>query len=268
LRARFSGCDVEACDPSELGARVKDAVSRGAELVGVAGGDGSIRAAAYELVGTDVPLLAVPAGTRNHFARDVGTGSMDDASAAARDRHVIRIDVGRVNDRVFVNNSSIGLYPKIVQRREVHERRLSKGLAGVVAGWEQLRHGHRVRVDVDGEPHDAWLVFVGNGVYGDGLIDLADRESLEQHVLDLRVVRADRPLARFRAAGAVLLGRLARSPLILRRLSTRCTIDPEPSTVEVALDGEVERMGTPLVYESIPGALAVLTPAPRETSPI
>ena len=261
LRQQFPGQQVEECAPDDLPHRVKEAVADHAGFVGIAGGDGTIRSAAEQLVGSDVPLLPVPAGTRNHFAQDVGICSMDDAAEAAREGHVRPVDVGRVNGRVFVNNSSIGLYPKIVIRREAHERRLRKGVANVVAVWEQLLHGRRIGVTIDGVSYAAWMVFVGNGAYGDGLLDLADREDLCGHVLDVRTVRADRPLARFRVVAALLFGRLARSPLVMSQQCRAVTIDLRQSRVEVALDGEVEVMETPLEYESVPAALGVLVPA-------
>jgi len=240
---------------------VKDAVADGVSFVAVAGGDGTIRSAAAQLIGSGVPLLPVPTGTRNHFAQDIGICSLDDATDAAAGERARPVDVGRVNGRVFVNNSSIGLYPKIVVRREAHERRLRKGVANVVALWEQLIHGRRIFVSIDGVAYAAWMVFVGNGAYGEGLIDLADREDLCGHVLDVRAVRADRPLARLRVLAALLFGRLARSPLVVKQQCGSVSIDVRQGRVEVALDGEVEVMETPLEYESLPGALSVMVPS-------
>jgi undecaprenyl-diphosphatase len=260
LAKRFPGHRVEESEPDDLAKRVAAAVAERVEFVGVAGGDGTVRTVAEQLAETGVPLLPIPAGTRNHFARDVGIATLDDAGAAVAAGRVIEVDAGRVNDRWFVNNSSIGLYPKIVIRREVREHRLPKGVANVIAMWEQLRFGHKLGVEVDGVRHRAWLVFVGNGAYGEGLLDLADRESLDANVLDLRVVRADRPWARLRVLGAVLLGRLARSPLVFAKHCRTCTIDVAQPRVEVALDGEVETLEAPLTYRSVAGALRVLVP--------
>jgi diacylglycerol kinase family enzyme len=264
LADRFPGHRIEECVPDEIEARVRVALDRGVSFVAVAGGDGTIRSAAALLVGTGTPLLPIPAGTRNHFARDLGVPELDDAVAAAAaegDRR--EIDVGRVNGHIFLNNSSIGVYPAIVIRREFHERRVRKGVANLVAVWEQMRHGHRFWVEVAGHRHRVWMVFVGNGRYGDGLLDLADRESLDDHVLDVRIARADRPLARVRILGALFLGRLARSPLIHRVTSPSISLDVKRPSIEVALDGEVERIDTPLCYESVPGALTVLVPPSR-----
>ncbi len=261
MRRHFPEHQVLECTPERIPGVVKSALTHHVDFVAVAGGDGTVGCAAQELVGRSLPLVPVPTGTRNHFAKDLGIRSVDDAVAAVERQRRRQIDVGRVNGRVFVNNSSIGLYPKLVVRREVHERRLRKGVAQLVAFCQQLRRGARVSVEIEGKRFPAWLVFVGNGPYGEGLIDLADRECLDANVLDVRVVRADRPLARLRVAGAVLLGRLARSPLVERRRSRAVTIDVPRDDVEVAVDGEVALLRPPLRYECLPLSLWVLVPA-------
>ena len=260
LRQLFPGHAIEACAPDDLAQRVMAARDEGVDFVAVAGGDGSQRCAAEQLAGGDTPLLAIPAGTRNHFAKDLGIRSLDDAAAAAAGGSVTRVDVGRVNGHVFINNSSLGIYPRIVVTREAKQRRLRKGVATVVAAVEQLRRGRRIDVDVDGEVIKAWLVFVGNGRYGQGLLDLTDRESMRDGRLDVRVVRADQPLARLRVVGAVVLGRLAGSPLIVTKETDAVSIDVRRRRhIEVALDGEVVQMETPLRYRCEAASMPVLT---------
>lgn len=253
---------VEECSPDGLAARVRQAVSGDVDFVGVAGGDGTIRAAAGELVGTGVALLVIPAGTRNHFAKQLEIDDVDTARAAAMGDHRRSVDIGVVNGVCFVNNSSLGLYPRIVVSREAKQHRLPKLVANVVALFEQLRRGRRLRVNIDGEQFWAWMVFIGNGRYGEGLLDLTDRESLDDHVLDVRVVRADHPFARVRVVLSLLLGRIARSPLVERRTAARLRLDVDRRVVEVAVDGEVERFRPPLQYEVRPAALVVLVPPP------
>lgn len=247
--------------PKELATAVKQAVADGAAFVAVAGGDGTIRSVAQHLAGTDTPLLPIPGGTKNHFAKDVGIRSLEDAAAAARAGHCRAVDVGAVNDRIFVNNASIGVYPKLVVSREAREHRLPKGLAMVVAAIEQLRRGRRVRVTLNGRTWKAWMLFVGNGRYGEGLLDLADRENLDEHTLDIRLVRADNPLARLRVILAVLLGSLARSPLVIRSPGPSAEVRLRRRLVEVALDGEVEVLEQPLRFESRRGALQICAPS-------
>lgn len=256
----FPGHEVVACDPDDLPARIRAAVDGGAPFVAVAGGDGTIRAAAQVLAGTGVPLLPIPAGTRNHFAREMGIEELEDAGRAAAEGVTCTIDLGEVNGHRFVNNSSIGIYPRIVVTREAHERRWPKGLATVAAAWEQLRHGRRFRVTVDGRRYRAWMVFVGNGRYGRGLLRLNTREALDDHLLDFRLARADSPLARARVVGALISGALDRSPLLVQREARSLVLDLDRRTVEVALDGEVHTLEPPLRYVSLPGALTVLVP--------
>jgi len=259
LRERFPDHTVEVCPPDQLVEAVRKAIAGRAAFIGAAGGDGTIRLVAAQLVGTDIPLLAIPTGTRNHFAKDIGVVDLDAAEKAANGR-AVAMDVGQVNDRYFVNNSSIGLYPKIVIRRELHQRRLRKGVANVVAAYEQLREGARVDVEVDNATHRAWMVFVGNGTYGLGLLDLADRECLNDGLLDVRVALADRPLSRLRIVGALLFGRLSRCPLVERWRTASTVVSLNRTKVEVAVDGEVEMMATPLHYRCLAGRLLVLVP--------
>lgn len=256
----FPGSDVVACDPDEMADRIRAAVDRGVPFVAVGGGDGTIRAAAQVLAGTGVPLLPVPAGTRNHFAREVGIEDLEDAARAAAGGVTLTVDLGEVNGWRFVNNSSIGIYPRIVVTREARERRWPKGLATVAAAWEQLRHGRRFRVTVDGRSYRAWMVFVGNGRYGRGLLRLNSREALDDNVLDFRLARTDSPLARARVVAALVAGGLDRSPLLVQREARHLDLALDRTTVAVAVDGEVHTLEPPLRYVSLPAALTVLVP--------
>lgn len=255
------GLAVETLDdPADMPDRARVALEAGRSPIGVAGGDGTIRCVAEVLAGTGVPMVVVPAGTRNHFARELGLETLDHTVAAVRAGHVRRVSVGQVNDRTFVNNASIGMYPDMVRRRERQESRRSKALAGVYAAADVLRQGRPVEVCVDGTDLQAWLVFVGNGRYGDGFIDLVDRDSLESDVLDVRVVRADRRLARARVAAALLAGRLRSSPLIVTREAAELPLGVEGRRIDVALDGEVMTLEAPLTCCVRPGALSVVAP--------
>jgi undecaprenyl-diphosphatase len=259
LRELFPGHRVVECDGDDIPDRVAAAAGEHPDFVAVAGGDGTLRGAAERLLGTGVPLLPIPGGTRNHFALAVGVSDLETAAKAAAAGRVQRVDVGDVNGRCFLNNSSVGLYPKLVVRRESYERSMSKRRAQARAAWEQIRHGHRFRLRMRGRWHRAWLVFVGNGCYGEHLLDFSERESVGGGVLDVRLVLADRPLARTRVVLALLRG-LDTSPLIVRDTCPGAELGFAHPTVEVALDGEVERLDTPLRYSVRRDELAVLIP--------
>lgn len=257
VRRHFAGCTVVECEGDDLGPAAEDAARRGAAFVAVAGGDGSIRCVASILAGTGVPLVPVPTGTRNHFARELGIETVADAAAAlaAPPR---RVDLAEVNGERFVNNASIGFYAALVRERDAHERRLPKALANLTSAWAQARRGHRFAVTVAGRRHRAWLVFVGNGCYGESLADLMARPSLDAGELDVRVLRADRPLARTRTLLAMVAGRLGASPLVTRDRRADVVVELPVPEVEVALDGEVARLVPPLQFRTLPGALTVL----------
>jgi diacylglycerol kinase family enzyme len=267
VQAFFPGHRVIVCEPKDIPSGVTDAVNEGVDFVAVAGGDGTLRCAVEPLVGTGVPFLPIPAGTRNHFALAMGICDFESAVAAAQAGLTRPVDVGEVNGRYFLNNSSLGLYPKLVLRREWQEHRMPKTVAQLAAVWGQIRHGHRFSVRVGPERYRAWLLFVGNGRYGEELSDLAEREALDEHLLDVRLVRADRPLARTRVVVALLLGRLKRSPLLRTWCSADLELALDRDSVEVALDGDVERFEPPLRYRVWPQALTVLAPPLRGTPP-
>src|SRR6476661_8689666 len=144
LEPVFPTCWVEPCSPEQLRNRVLALRDAGVPFIGVAGGDGTLRTAAEVLVEGEVPLLAVPAGTHNHFAKDFGITSLEDAGRAADGGEARAIDVGRVNDRYFLNSSGLGVYPRMVEQRDEHEKRWPKWIANAIAAWHQLRHGRRM----------------------------------------------------------------------------------------------------------------------------
>lgn len=258
----FAEHRVEACEPSELERRIEEALDEEPDFIGVAGGDGSVNAAVGVLRGVaDVPLLVVPLGTKNHFARQVGIDTLDAAMEALTRGQTSRIAVGEVCGRHFLNNASIGVYPMLVRRRKAHARRVPTILANIAAGWDLLRRGRRIDVEFASQTHPVWMLFVGNGRYGDHILDLADRTGLEERVLDVRLVRADGRFSRLRVVGALLFGSLSRSGSVHRHVTARADFDVKAPQVEVAFDGEVEMMEPPLTFASHSEALTVFTNA-------
>ena len=260
IQEGLSGVEVRACPPEELDGAIQAQVDAGAEWVGIAGGDGTIRSAAERLVGTQTALLPVPMGTLNHFARQLGIDTLAEAAAAV-DGQTICVDVGDVNDRIFVNNSSIGLYPLLVEGRERRLHRLPKRLADLAALGEELGRSRRLTVCLDDVPVETWMVFVGNNRYCSGLFNITERASVTDGILDIRLVRAEGRLTRLRVLGAALFKRLEASPLVESREVAEIVIDPRVEVVSVALDGEVEELQAPLRFRSRRGALRVRVPA-------
>ena len=259
VAAAFPGCRIHEVIGHEVRPQVREALKDDPEFLAVAGGDGTLRCAAGILAGTEVALLPVPAGTRNHFAREVGIVTMEDAARATSGRRR-RIDVGEVNGEVFINNAGIGSYPRIVRRRKADEKRMPKPLATLAAVWADLRSFKKFTVTVDGRPYRAWMVFVGNGRYGRSLFDVAARGSLDSGVLDVRILCADRALVRLRTMGALLMGKVQDSPMAVFNEVSSIELTIDRPEVDVALDGELVRLRSPLVFRCRRGALTVLVP--------
>jgi diacylglycerol kinase family enzyme len=165
------------------------AVARSArEPLGVAGGDGSLGAVAAVALERDVPFVCIPFGTRNHFARDVGLDRRDPVAALAAfesDREQL-IDVGRLGERVFLNNVSFGLYAHLVRRREEHRRRRD-AFARVRALLLSASNRHPEPFVIDGERVSARVVLVANNAYDIQLFDLGARERLDESKLHVYI---------------------------------------------------------------------------------
>jgi diacylglycerol kinase family enzyme len=217
-----------------------------AQALGIAGGDGSLAAVAGVAVERDLPFVCVPFGTRNHFARDLGL-ERDDPLAAlgAFDGDERRVDIGRVGERVFLNNVSIGLYARLVHRRERHRRR-REALAGARAFALLARRRHPLRLIVDGAPISAFVVLVASNHYELHLFDVGARERLDDGLLHLYVA----------------LGMMPRT--WEERAARSFLIDATQKRLPVAVDGEPEMLDTPVQFRIEPRALRVLLPAQTE----
>jgi diacylglycerol kinase family enzyme len=243
------------------------AASARAEIVVAAGGDGTVSGVAAGVMGTAAVLGVLPIGTLNHFAKDLHIPlDIERSVATIVARHIGRVDVGEVNDRVFINNSSIGIYPSIVDvRDELRRQGLHKWPAAALATFRVLRRyrGMRVTVEIDGR-ETLWrtpFVFVGNNQYAVEGIRLGERGRLDEG--RLYVYGAPRLHARElpKLLMKALLGRATHSGEfeLVSAPALRVTRAGAPR-IRVALDGEVARMTLPLHYRSRPGALRVILP--------
>ena len=162
--------------------------------IGAAGGDGTLSTAAELANAAGLVLVAVPSGTFNHLARDLGLDDPADAIAAVRAGTVTRMDLGVVNDpdgalvRTFVNTLSFGGYTEVVDAREALQPRLGKWLALVVALARELPRMEPLDLDIDGRPTLVWLGWIGNGTYAPEGFGPSWRERLDDGTLDVRLV--------------------------------------------------------------------------------
>ena len=238
-----------------------------------AGGDGTVNTLAGVAIDAGVPLGVLPQGTLNHFAKDLGIPTdLDDALGVVLAGHTRRVDVGEVSGRIFVNNSSLGVYPRIVRLRERYGARgPGKWLAALWATLAVLRRHPfaAVRLVVNGEPllRRTPFVFVGNNDYRMEGLRAGTRETLDRGVLAIYLMNASGRRSLVWLGLQILLGRTGQLQELDTFLLEEATIELKRSTVGVALDGEVAELRSPLVYRSRPGALQVFVPAAEEPAP-
>jgi YegS/Rv2252/BmrU family lipid kinase len=247
-------------------------LAHGERCIVAAGGDGTINAVAARLLDSDVALGVLPMGTLNHFARDIGiASSIDDAVAVLAAGHCIACDVGEVNGRIFLNNSGIGMYPRIVAERERVQRRLGAGKwpAMLRATWDSLRHPHSsdVAVFVDGDTvhHQTPFVFVGNNAYEFEGFALGRRRRLDGGMLSLCILRGKSAFGFLWMALRSLLGIGSHRDDFDAYATTEAQVHLRRHDVKVSTDGEVNSMTSPVCYRIRPKALRVLAPAPAST---
>ncbi|WP_158842389.1 bifunctional phosphatase PAP2/diacylglycerol kinase family protein [Saccharothrix deserti] len=230
--------------------------------LGVAGGDGSVAAVAALAAANRLPLALIPAGTLNHFARDVGVHGLHETARAVADGDGVLVDLAAVTvdgapPRWFVNTASLGGYPDMVRLREKLQDKWGKWPAAAIALARVLRTSRPLRVELNGEPQLVWMLFVGNGPYRPKGFAPTMRPALDAGLMDVRYIRADTRFSRARFFVGALLGSLHRSRTY-RHLETRwLDVRLLDGAVAIATDGEVGPTGSTFEFRARPAALAV-----------
>ncbi|MGH3809477.1 MAG: bifunctional phosphatase PAP2/diacylglycerol kinase family protein [Pseudonocardiaceae bacterium] len=242
-----------------------DAVEAPVRALGVAGGDGTVAAVAAVAASRGLPLVVVPSGTLNHFARDIGVTELADAVRAVHDGSAVAVDLGgvRVDDAPwhwFVNTASLGGYPDLVQLRERRESRWGKWPAAAAALIRVLRESNPLVARIDGITRKVWLVFVGNGLYRPRGFAAAARHRLDSGLIDVRYLRADVRLSRTRFLIGALAGTLERSRTYVQREQAQLRVEVLGPPVALATDGEVIAEGRRFQFCTQPAALKVYRP--------
>ncbi len=263
-KAAGLGAQVALLDgpgPVDVAALARRAVADGADLLGVAGGDGTQALVAGIAAEHQLPFLVISAGTRNHFAMDLGLDRdhPDTGLDALRDGVELQLDLGRIGDRTFVNNASFGAYAEVVQspayrddKRGTTLRLLPDLLSGA--------RGPRLRVTVDGTTviEAPKAVLVSNNPYDfDDLAGLGRRRRIDTGILGVVAVTVDN------AAQAAALLRGRRAGGVQRFEAHEVVVDADADAIPVGIDGEAVMMPTPVRCTIVPRALRVRVPRER-----
>ncbi|MDQ4118934.1 MAG: diacylglycerol kinase, partial [Actinomycetota bacterium] len=255
----------------DLRALAEQAVAAGCDVLGMAGGDGSQALVADVARRHDVALVCVPAGTRNHFALDLGLDRVDVRAAldAFGDATEMRIDLAQVGDRVFVNNASLGVYAAVVQSdayrgaKIATTARLLPGLVGPGSDRLPLRYDSS---DPSDEPAD--VVLVSNNVYRlESLRAFGTRARLDAGRLGVVTVTVRRSWNVPLLMAAELTGRVRRFRGYRSWDTPSFVVESSAPLVDVGVDGEALRLAPPLHFRTLPGCLRVRVPLSASSGP-
>lgn len=248
----------------DVGEELRKAASR-ARVLGVAGGDGTVNSAAGVALEAGLPLAVVPGGTLDHFAGELGISSVDDLVKAVREGTAVQVSVGSAapagDGLHFLNTFALGVYPELVCEREKREEAIGKWPALLVALLKILRGAEPIQVEVDGEPRRLWTLFAGNGHYHPAGFAPSWRERMDDGCIDVRLIDADKPMARTRLVAAVLTGRLGRSRVYEERVVAKLAVSSSQGGLRLARDGEVEDGPAHLLLHAARDPLIVYRPA-------
>ncbi|HVQ36057.1 MAG TPA: diacylglycerol kinase family protein [Pyrinomonadaceae bacterium] len=271
LQELFAASGVEVhLSVVRAGAKITDlarkAAQSDADVIVAGGGDGTINSVASAAIESGKTMGVLPFGTLNHFAKDLHIPlHLEDAIQTIVAGHTVEVDVGEVNGRIFVNNSSLGLYPSIVRERQKQQRLgWGKWPAFVWAGLAVLRRYPflNVRLSVDDRELTSRtpFVFVGNNEYEMETLNIGRRGCLDAGQLSLYMTDRISRLGLIRLALRALLGGLRQEKDFTALCTREMWIETKHKHVRVALDGELSVMEPPLHYRVRPRALRVLAP--------
>jgi diacylglycerol kinase family enzyme len=264
----FAARLILAGNGGEIDAAAREAVRAKPEVIVAGGGDGTINAIAAHVAGTDIALGVLPLGTLNHFAKALRL-PLDPRLAAAvvGSGKTAVVDVGEVNGKIFVNNSSLGLYPRLVRRREEQQEQLGRG-KWPAALWAAITLLRRhpvldVRLTVNGQciNRRAAVVFIGNNVYSMSGLSIGERERLDCGQLSLFVTHRNGRSGLLTLAVRALFGRLRGAAGLDALVTEAVDIESRHKRLPVSIDGEVVSLDAPLSYRIRPGALTVIVGA-------
>lgn len=245
---------------------IGDRMREGIRLFVAAGGDGTINSVIQPLIHTDAILGVIPAGTYNHFAKDLGIPlSWREALEVVVSGATRPIDTARINERFFVNNISMGLYPELVARREEKGRDYPRWKARLYAAFGTLQKFPHVAVTLDTEHHQevirTHVLMISNNSYDLSRLGIeAPRLALEEGRLSVYWLPHMPRLSLTRFVAHYLAGRVREAPGFRSFRTSRIKVDSSKQHLHIGVDGEVVTMATPLLITIAPQSLSVKVP--------
>ncbi|MEO6696135.1 MAG: diacylglycerol kinase family protein [Ignavibacteria bacterium] len=252
---------------NEIENKIKNLITENPDAIVCGGGDGTVSIAAGILSQGKIPLGVLPLGTLNHFAKDIGMplDIKEAAKVIARNR-IQKIDIAEVNGRRFINNSSIGLYPHIVKKRDIDqkENNRSKWVAMFFASIATLKNPRLYNVTIKTNEDKAQLstlfIFVGNNKYIMKFFNPGTRDRLDEGLLTLCITRCKTRWCMIRLTFKALFNKLQEENDFEMHFVEEVTLDTGNKKLSVSMDGEVVKLSSPLTYKILPKILSVIVP--------
>jgi diacylglycerol kinase family enzyme len=245
---------------------IREQMSMGRKLFIAGGGDGTISNVIQPLVNSEAVLGVLPLGTFNHFARDLGL-PLDWRAALeiALSGTTRQIDTARVNERFFVNNLSIGLYPELVARREARGRDTSRWKARIYAAIATLRKYPYITLTIETEHHheviSTHVFVVSNNSYDLSRLGVeAPRITLEEGRLSVYWLPHVRRIELMRFLAHYFAGRVTTTPGFRSFRTVRLRMQSPRKHLHLGIDGEFVKMPPPLIITMVPQSLLVKVP--------
>jgi diacylglycerol kinase family enzyme len=260
--------DVIEVMPHELRESVKNALNKKVyDIIIAAGGDGTVSSIASVLTGTGIPMGILPLGTLNHFARDLRIPfDTEPAIEIISKLNTADIDIAEVNGHHFVNNSSIGIYPHMVKKRDVYKEMLGTGkwISLILAFFKIFRLFPLYTIEITEKKtiHKmrSPFVFIGNNDYTMSLYELGERKEISKGHLTLYYAKCKSRLCILKLAVLTIFNLIDQSENFVMSYNETFKINSRKNTVSVSVDGEVKRMELPLVYKIHKKSLKVIVP--------
>jgi diacylglycerol kinase family enzyme len=261
--------DVEVLELSpelDCAKEIRDRISKGIKLFIAAGGDGTVHHIVQAVAETDAVLAVIPAGTYNHFARDLDIPlTWREALDVALNGASRQIDAARINDRFFINNVSLGLYPELVARREEHGRDYPRWRARLYALYTTLRKYPHVTLSVETASQQevirTHVFMVSNNSYDLERFGVeAPRETLTEGKLTVYWLSHRSRWQLTRIVARYMAGRVREIPGFTMFRTTRMRVQSSRAFLKVGIDGELFTLETPLTIVSVPQSVTVRVP--------
>lgn len=254
-------------ESSEIEDKIKHLKEESPDVIVCGGGDGTISIAASILAGGNIPLGILPLGTLNHFAKDIGMPQDIKKSAEVIAKgNIKKIDIAEVNGKRFINNSSIGLYPHIVKKRDKDQKmnNRNKWVAMFFAAIETLKKHPTINVTISSKGTSAnlstYFVLIGNNKYKMEFFNPGIRDRLDEGLLTLCITLCKTRWCMIRLSFKAIFNMLYDEKDFEMYFVDEVTLNTRKKNLAVSMDGEVVNMNSPLTYKILPKQLLVIVP--------